>query len=150
MHIQFPFRSCPLLLPAPTTSAGDLWMCWLGWGKEDVASFLCNRGWGACLPACLSTRPAAIYPVLEELLNDLTLESPGGGALWGIRMGLHSCWSLFKVLQHGDFWAPLSWNHRAKRAIRGHMRSFHLILQMGKLSPKEYFKSCKKSVTELR
>lgn len=52
---------------------GPLEMCCLGWGKEDVASFLCKGGWGACLPACLSTRPVAIYPVLEELVEEFTV-----------------------------------------------------------------------------
>lgn len=46
-------------------------MCCLGWGKEDVASFLCKRGWGAGLPACLPT-----HPVLEELPEEFSSESP--------------------------------------------------------------------------
>lgn len=47
----------------------------LGWGKEDVASFLCKGGWGARLPACVPTHPAAIYPVVEELPEELSSES---------------------------------------------------------------------------
>lgn len=73
-------------------------MCCLGWGKEDVASFLCKGGWGARLPACLPTRPAAIHPVLEELPEEFISESPKAkGAVWGIGMGLCSCWSLFTM-----------------------------------------------------
>lgn len=33
LHVQFLFRPHPLLLPAPTTSVGDLWRC-AAWGGE--------------------------------------------------------------------------------------------------------------------
>lgn len=65
---------------------GPLEMCCLGWGKEDVASFLYKGGWGACLPACLPTRPIAIYPVLEELTEEFRV-TRGWGAFQGQRDG---------------------------------------------------------------
>lgn len=62
---------------------GSLEMCCLGWGKEDVASFLCKGGWGACLPACLPTRPVAIYPVLEDLTEEFRVTRGWGAKGWG-------------------------------------------------------------------
>lgn len=74
------FSLPPLLL------LGTLEMCCVGRGKEDVASFLYKGGWGACLPACLPTRPVAIYPVLEELTKEFRV-TKGRGVFQGQRDG---------------------------------------------------------------
>ena len=59
--------------PCPPYCWGPLEMCCLGWGKEDVASFLCKGGWGAGL----SSVQAGL-----EWVRGLSSLRPSMTALW--------------------------------------------------------------------
>ena len=131
------------LLLAPSSSFpcphyfcwGPLEMCCLGWGKEDVASFLCKGGWGARLPACLPTLPAASAWGTDCRVKFRVIR--GIGALWGIGMRLCSSWSLFTVLHQQGLLGSLFLEPQGKKVLLGTNWSNHLIPQIGKLSPRE-------------